>query len=65
MHLNSLIAFQDYETQAFDFADVKELYSFTGKSNVDYVSFSCYADSCFYKTILDSEIGTFISCNYN
>jgi len=65
MHLNSLVVFQDYETEVYDFQDDKEKFTFTGESEADFVSFSCHNFWCFYKSNLNSEIGTFASCDYN
>ena len=65
LHINSLIGFKNYTTEVYLFEDTKDVYSFTGTSNSDYANFACYYYDCFFKSILDSKIGTFKSCNYN
>lgn len=62
---NSIIFFEDYETEIWKFHQTKDLYYIVGTSNTDTLVFDCYGEWCFFKSYLGSTISTFTSCNYN
>ena len=63
--MNSLLLFEDYDTELWKFHDVKDQYAITGTSTSDFIEFDCYETWCFFKSNLGSDIQTFTSCDYN
>ena len=65
INLNSIVAFQDFETEQWGFNTEWDQFGFQGTSETDTLWFGCYEQDCFYKSNLGSEIGTFKSCDFN
>ena len=67
--LNSVIAFQELETEKWEFNDQKDLYFFQASpsnSEKDFVRFGCEKNWCFFKSNEQSgDLSTFESCDYN
>ena len=62
INLHSVVVFEEYESSKWH-AEVKwDLFGYSAKSNSDYATASAYLGWVFYKSILGSEIGTFLSC---
>lgn len=65
INLHSVVVFEEYESSKW-YAEVKwDLFGYSANSNSDYATASAYLGWVFYKSILGSEIGTFLSCQYN
>ena len=62
INLHSVVVFEEYESSKW-YAEVKwDLFGYSANSNSDYATASAYLGWVFYKSILGSEIGTFLSC---
>ena len=65
LKFNTITAFPNVDTQAWEFNSRLEMYNFRGSSSTDYAIFDCFDYSCFFKTKARSTLRTFDSCAYN
>ena len=63
--MHAVVVFEDYDTGKLHAQEKWDLYGFSSQSTTDVASVSVYLEWVFYKTNLGSEIGTFMSCQYN
>lgn len=65
LKLNSVIAFEDVDTEKWEFEVHYETFIAKGSAETDQMAFSCRKNSCYFMTSELGTLNTFDSCPYN